>query len=694
MTPVNIDAGWIGSRLAKSASLTIAVISVIAILALTGVVVGAARRIDLDTRHHGETLVANGLAIKVASVRACIFPNSVWDEAVRNLDNHFNQAWADSNVGQFMANTCGLKETYVFDWRDQVLGSWRNAVPGKPEIGQPARATIAGLVADVRRREAMLGPYLAPAIKGQMNFKTVERSVFGMTSEGPILASATLIRPDLGTSVPLHSRSAIVVGVMPLDRAFLDWFAKHYLLQDLKLDAPPFDNRLSQKGSADIRDPSGRTISRLVWQYGRPVQNLALSVAPPLMLLILVLVVAPALVIRRDRRQVAMLREAMVRAEAASEAKGQFLAVVSHEIRTPLNGVLGMAQVMEHDPLPKVQRDRLKVIIESGEALLNILNDILDLSKIEADKLELEITDFELADVVASAVASVRSTLERKGLVFELDCPDEINGVYRGDPLRIGQVLSNLLSNAVKFTDNGSVSLRLGYNGTTMSFQVCDTGLGIEPENLNHLFEKFVQADSTITRRFGGTGLGLAICRQLTTAMDGDITVESRPGQGSAFTVTLPLPRIPRSEDDSVQKTNTAPVANRELRILVAEDNGVNQLVLRTLLEQAGLVPVVVADGVAALEAWEADHWDLILMDVQMPVMDGVTAAQEIRRRERETERGSTPILALTANAMTHQIEAYIAAGMDGVVAKPIEVANLFESIEAVLADSDRAPTA
>lgn len=198
-----------------------------------------------------------------------------------------------------------------------------------------------------------------------MNFKTVERSVFGMTSEGPVLVSATLIRPDLGTSVPTHERSPVFIGVMPLDQVFLDWFAKHYLLQDLKLVLPPFDDGLTQEASANIRDPSGRTISRLVWTYGRPVQNLAWSVAPPLMLLILVLIAAPALVILRDRRQVALLREAMVRAEAASEAKGQFLAVVSHEIRTPLNGVLGMAQAMEHDPLPKVQRDRLKIIVES-----------------------------------------------------------------------------------------------------------------------------------------------------------------------------------------------------------------------------------------------------------------------------------------------------------------------------------------
>lgn len=682
--------GGIGSRLAKSASLTIAVISGIAILALTGVVVGAARRIDQDARRHGETLVANGLAIKVASVSACIFPNSVWDEAVRNLDNRYDQDWADSNVGQFMANTCGLKETYVVDWRDRTLGAWRDAEPVDPAIGAPVRQTIESLLTEVRRAERDLGPYVRPAVKGQMNFKTVERSVFGMTSEGPVLVSATLIRPDLGTSVPTHERSPVIIGVMPLDQVFLDWFSKHYLLQDLKLDLPPFGDGLSQEGSASIEDPAGRTIARLVWTYGRPVQTLAWSVAPPLMLLILVLIAAPALVILRDRRQVALLREAMVRAEAASEAKGQFLAVVSHEIRTPLNGVLGMAQAMEHDPLPKVQRERLKIIVESGDALLTILNDILDLSKIEADKLELEDVEFDMGDLVSSTAASVRGALDRKGLDFKLDFPLDARGIFRGDPLRVGQVLANLLSNAVKFTDRGKITLTVRFDGALVSFRISDTGMGIEPENLSRLFDKFVQADSTITRRFGGTGLGLAICRQLATAMGGDIAVDSRPGIGSDFTVTLPLPRVRESAPSPGQRVSDTPAANSDLRILVAEDNSVNQLVLMTLLGQAGLRPVMVGDGAAAVAAWEGARWDLILMDVQMPLMDGVTAVREIRKREAESGMTPTPILALTANAMTHQIDEYRAAGMDGVVAKPIEVASLFEAMDTALTEAGR----
>ena len=671
--------------MAKSASLTIAVLSAIAIFALTGVVVGAASRIDQDARRHAEALVANGLAIKVASVRACIFPNMVWDDAVRHLDNHFDQAWADSNVGQFMANTCGLKETYVLDWQDRPLGSWLNAEPGKAEINEHWKAITRDLVADVRGREVELGPYTAPKIKGQMNFKTVERSVFGMTPEGPILVSATLIRPDLGTSLPAHARSPIFIGVMPVDQAFLEWFAKHYLLQDLKLDTPPFDPAMAQQASVGIKDPAGKAISLLVWRYGRPVQNLAWSVAPALLLLILTLITAPALIIRRDRRQVALLQEAMVRAEAASEAKGQFLAVVSHEIRTPLNGVLGMAQAMEHDPLSKTQRDRLRVIVESGDALLTILNDILDLSKIEADKLVLEDIEFDLGDVVATSAAAVRGPLDRKGIAFELDLPESTQGVYRGDPLRVGQVLSNLLSNAVKFTEAGKVTLTVSSVGGVTTFQINDTGLGIEPENLAHLFEKFVQADSTITRRFGGTGLGLAICRQLTLAMGGDISVQSTPGVGSTFNVTLPMVRVRDSSRRAGHTASETVAANSDLRILVAEDNAVNQLVLKTLLGQAGLRPVIVSDGEAAVAAWEGGVWDLILMDVQMPVMDGVTAVREIRRKEIERGRPATPVLALTANAMTYQVEEYHAAGMDGVVAKPIEVASLFEAMDAAL---------
>lgn len=356
---------------------------------------------------------------------------------------------------------------------------------------------------------------------------------------------------------------------------------------------------------------------------------------------------------------------------------------MSHEIRTPLNGVLGMVQAMGRDELPDRQRERLAVIGESGATLLTILNDVLDLSKIEAGRLELEETPFEFATLVSGVQLAFAEMVEAKGLDFSLVVEAAAQGPYRGDANRVRQVLFNLISNAIKFTPSGSVSVRIERLEAGVRMVVADTGIGMSGEQLQRLFERFVQADSSTTRQFGGTGLGLAICRELCLAMGGEIRAESLPGRGSRFTVDLPLVRLTDAATPPVAEPGVQ-ARDREtgqLRILAAEDNPVNQLVLKALLGPAGPDLTVVADGVQAIEAWETAHWDLILMDLHMPVMDGATATQEIRRREREAGRSPIPIIALTANAMAHQVEACKAAGMTDFVAKPIEVAALFDAI-------------
>jgi PAS domain S-box-containing protein len=389
-----------------------------------------------------------------------------------------------------------------------------------------------------------------------------------------------------------------------------------------------------------------------------------------------------------------LLVQAKEEAEAATRAKSAFLATMSHEIRTPLNGVLGMAQAMAREELSERQKERLDVIHQSGEALLAILNDVLDLSKIEAGKLELEATEFDVAELARAAHATFGATAQAKGLAFELNVTRAARGVYIGDTVRVRQILYNLVSNALKFTDKGHVKVTVGRQRGALTLTVCDSGIGVAPEKLASLFGKFEQADASTTRRYGGTGLGLAICRDLAEMMGGTIAAHSRLGEGATFTVELPLKKTARAAPRRLRRgkrVETHSLAEgRALRVLAAEDNTMNQLVLKTLLAQVGVDPVIVADGRAAVAAWEAEPWDLILMDVQMPEMDGPTATAIIRAREAGEGRARTPIVALTANAMDHQVSEYRAAGMDDFVAKPIEAARLYE---AVFAAAEQAET-
>jgi len=386
--------------------------------------------------------------------------------------------------------------------------------------------------------------------------------------------------------------------------------------------------------------------------------------------------------LKRAMRDLETARDA---ANAANVLKTQFLANMSHEIRTPLNGVLAMAEVMSMGDLEPVQRDRLGIIRQSGNLLLAVLNDVLDLSKIEAGKLSLIKEDFELEPALNATAETFQVMAGGKNLGFSFEIAEEAKGWWRGDSDRLRQIVGNLLSNAVKFTPQGAVSVHVDTNPETQALRlvVKDTGVGIAPEKLPALFEKFTQADNSATRRFGGTGLGLAICRELTQMMGGSIHVESVEGQGSTFTVELPLGR---GEATAAESEATADNSyDRNLRLLAAEDNPTNQQVLAAVMESLGIDIDIVGDGKQAVDAWKVGGYDLILMDIQMPVMDGIDAAREIRAVESAEKRKRTPIVALTANALTYQVDEYMAAGMDGHVAKPIEIAKLYEAISAAL---------
>ena len=389
-------------------------------------------------------------------------------------------------------------------------------------------------------------------------------------------------------------------------------------------------------------------------------------------------------------------------AEAANVAKSTFLATMSHEIRTPLNGVLGMAQVLAADDLSPAQQERVRIIQQSGQSLLAILNDLLDLAKIEAGKLTLEEAEFSLDELARGAHGAFSAIAEQKDLRFRMEIAPEAQGVYLGDSTRVRQILYNLISNALKFTETGGVDVAVAAGDPGLVLTVRDSGIGIPADRLDQLFEKFEQADTSTTRKFGGTGLGLSICRDLADLMGGSIKAESRLGEGTTFTASLPLPRVANTMKAEERDPGEPADLDRRtdqtaLRVLAAEDNAVNQLVLKTMLEQVGIAPTIVADGRAAVKAWESQAWDLVLMDVQMPVMDGIAATRAIRAKEAALGRARTPILALTANAMTHHVAEYLAADMDGFVAKPIEVGQLFAAMEQALGagedEADQAAT-
>ncbi len=373
------------------------------------------------------------------------------------------------------------------------------------------------------------------------------------------------------------------------------------------------------------------------------------------------------------------------RAEAEATAKSEFLAVMSHEIRTPLNGVLGSIGLLDRVTLAPRDRDLLDTARGSAEHLLHLLNDILDFSKLEAGRVELEDVDFDLRRLVEGLVASLRSRAAEKGLQLNCQVASDLPAMLRGDPGRLRQILFNLLGNAIKFTEQGWVRLFVGHDPAAAQLQiaVADSGIGIAPEVRPLLFKHFTQGDRSITRRYGGTGLGLAICGQLATLMRGEIIVDSTPGKGSVFRLCLPL-RI----GTAPMQPQPLPLVEAQrhgdsLRILVAEDNPTNQLILSTMLRELGHDVVLVANGLEACARLRQDHFDMVLMDMQMPEMDGMAASRAIRVMAEPY--ASVPIIAITANALAGDRERCLAAGMDGYITKPIDLPLLIEAMDHAL---------
>jgi signal transduction histidine kinase len=673
--------------------LTLALLAVVLVGVTTLLISGSRLTDDLKVKED-RFLIANAIDRISTRLVSDMTTVTVWDEAERNLKPGVDTAWADAEIGGYFANNRAFDLTVAIDRHDKPFYAW----VGKHHADAAAQAQFVAdalpLIHELRVIEASRGAYRP---KVEPTDPTLAETAKGIMVSGGRrwLVGASTVVPSVGSRPRQAGPATILLAAQELDPRVL------YSLRRMHVADPKIVAASRAGASVRLIGVHGRSIGAVTWTPTHPGLAALKTQLPALSLGLAVFLIITAILGRQVWRvireldayelahEVALhdLEDARDRAEGANVAKSQFLANMSHEIRTPLNGILGMAQVLALEGLPAAAREKVEVIRNSGETLLGLLNDVLDLSKIEAGGMELNAGPFDLSTVAAAATRPFADAAARKGVGFRVEIDPEALGLWHGDGGKIRQVLGNLASNAVKFTEAGEISLAIVRTAEGVSFRIADTGLGIPGPELARLFQRFSQVDPSVTRKFGGTGLGLAISRQLVDLMGGAISVASVEGEGSTFRVEMPLTWIGRGpQDEPTPPVPPTPGPERRgLRVLAAEDNRTNRLLLEAMLGPLGLDLRLATDGSEAVEMFRDGGFDLVLMDVQMPVMNGVDAAQAIRALERADGRRPTPILALSANVMRHQVDEYMAAGMNGFVAKPIAMATLLGAIEKVL---------
>ncbi len=680
-------------------ALSFALVAVV-LLSVAALLAEGSRRLDDLKVREDRFLIANAIDRISTRIVSDMTTVTVWDQAYRNLRPGGDIKWADAEIGSFFANNRGYDRTVAIDAQDRPFYAWVGKQREAPQGQAQFVADALPLVHALRANEAAHSLYHP---KVEPTDPTLGETAKGIVvSEGKrYLIGASLVTPSNPQATHQSGPEVMVLTAQALDSRVL------YSLHRMQVDAPRIVEATQAIASVPFVDVQGRDVGSVIWTPQHKGIAALRSALPAISLgLVLFALVMAVLgwqmwrVVRElDAYELAHeaavrdLEEARDRAESANVAKSQFLANMSHEIRTPLNGILGMAQVLSIGSLPNEAREKVQVIRNSGETLLGLLNDVLDLSKIEAGRMEVDVTTFELTVAVAGATRAFADAASRKGVAFVVDIASDVEGVWKGDAGKLRQVLGNLASNAVKFTNEGEVRLSILRSRAGVTVIVTDTGVGIPGPQLAQLFQRFSQVDPSATRKFGGTGLGLAICRELVELMGGMIAVSSVVGRGSTFKAELPLQWIGSSKpyDEASQETFEPELP--PLRILAVEDNKTNQILLNAMLDPLGVDLHMASDGSQALEMFKDDSFDLVLMDIQMPVMNGVDATMAIRKFEEVQGRHPTPILALSANAMRHQVEEYLAAGMNGFVAKPIDMATLINAIETALSAEAPGPS-
>jgi signal transduction histidine kinase/CheY-like chemotaxis protein len=667
-----------------------------ALVSSVTLLVFAIRSIDQKQAAYETELIEHNVRQNLQRLSRDLMSATVTDEGYAKSHGRPDLAWMEREWGAYFNVYFNHNLTLALDGAGKPFYAARHGRTASLEehrsFAQAAAPLVRQVTAEARRRRFTPNGERAVGISAAVSASAMVRW------NGNLYQTAVAnIAPQTGGGSLSSEPDAILISAREVDAENIANIGHSLALRDLALLPPSEPTPKGDRIGVDLKGADGRSVGRFAWTPGEPggtvLVRFSLLIATGLLLMGAIC----AVLMVRIRNMVsgllakdAALREAMAErtrardaAEAANIAKSAFVANISHEIRTPLNGLIGMTQVIAANPLDPDQAGRLKIVQDSAGALLNLLNDILDMAKIEAGRLDIKLAPTDLRELTHSVCQPFAELAAAKGLSFQITVDQTIREDRLCDALRVRQILANLASNAVKFTDKGAVSIVARQSPGGVSFNFTDTGIGMETHRLPELFSKFSQIDGSDTRRATGAGLGLALSRDLARRMGGDLTVKSSPGHGSVFTFDLPA-QLAQSEDHADgPQTPAAPTG--PLRLLIAEDNAVNLLVLQSLLSPLDVELTFAKTGAEAVDAYLARDFDLVLMDIQMPEMNGVDATRAIRGFETNLEMRRTPILAVTANVQQHQLDTYIAAGMDGCVVKPIQAQDLYRMIEQTL---------